>query len=472
MLMMTFGLLVAANTTANTGLRSSSPTAELLVAVSLLSFGVLPAAAIHVIFAFPSGRLAERLDRWFVVAAYMYGVLDGVRILLTLVYGNDSDVPWVQSLIRVRTDLGGEGMLGGVAVAGWLVFATGFVVLLLRRVMRATTRERRILVFPLTAVAAITAMFVLREGWLVGRAIGTWTGTVPPWLRPVMTVVVTVAVPVAFLVGLLMERLAYASLGDLVRAFDGLPAGQVQPALARALGDPSLQLLFPVAGGYVDEQGRPAEAPPKSFGRSVTPLGDGGAPVAVLVHDSALVEEAELLQTAASATKLALDNARLHAEVKAQLAEVYASRARLVAAGDAVRRRLERDLHDGAQQRLLTARLTLQILSQRLPNLDPDRQQLLAEAETELRKSYEELRELARGIHPAILTDLGLRAASTSWPCAFRCRLSLPATPLACLRRWNPPHTSWSTRRWPTCSSTPTPAVSPSTLATATAGSS
>jgi signal transduction histidine kinase len=201
-----------------------------------------------------------------------------------------------------------------------------------------------------------------------------------------------------------------------------VPADQLQPALARALGDPGLQLVFPVAGGYVDAQGGAVPAP--SAGRGVTPIGDAAAPAAVLIHDPVLADEAGLVQAAGAAARLALDNARLQAEVKAQLAEVRASRARLVNAGDAARRRLERDLHDGAQQRLLTAGLALQMLRQQLPGLGADDQGLLAEAEAELRGALDELRELARGLHPAILTNQGLRAAVDQL--ALRC--SLPVT--------------------------------------------
>ena len=113
-----------------------------------------------------------------------------------------------------------------------------------------------------------------------------------------------------------------------------------------------------------------------------------------------------MLEAAGAAARLALENARLHAELRAQLAELQQSRARLVAAGDSERRRLERDLHDGAQQRLLALGLALQLL--RDNNSDPG---LLAEAEAELQAALSELRELARGIHPAILTDQGLGAA-------------------------------------------------------------
>jgi len=117
------------------------------------------------------------------------------------------------------------------------------------------------------------------------------------------------------------------------------------------------------------------------------------------------------LESVGAAARLALENARLQAEVRAQLAEVRASRARLVDVADAERRRLERDLHDGAQQRLLGMGMTLHTLRGRLPKNDTGTDRLIDEATTELRSALTELRDLAQGIHPAVLTDQGLTAA-------------------------------------------------------------
>jgi signal transduction histidine kinase len=130
----------------------------------------------------------------------------------------------------------------------------------------------------------------------------------------------------------------------------------------------------------------------------------------VVFHDPALSRERDLLAAAVSAAWLALDHARLQAVVRAQLRDVRESRARLVAASDEARRRVERDLHDGAQQRLLAAGLALQMLHDRTTLAGPEAR-LLAEAEAELRDAMRELRELATGIHPAVLTEQGLYPA-------------------------------------------------------------
>ncbi len=135
-----------------------------------------------------------------------------------------------------------------------------------------------------------------------------------------------------------------------------------------------------------------------------------GRRVAALVHDPALEDEPELLEAVGAAASLALENARLQAELHAQLAEVRASRARIVEAGDAERRRLERDLHDGAQQRLLGIRLALQLARGRIDDKNGV-DELLAEADAEVVGALDELRTLARGIHPPILTDEGLGPA-------------------------------------------------------------
>jgi signal transduction histidine kinase len=192
-----------------------------------------------------------------------------------------------------------------------------------------------------------------------------------------------------------------------------IPPGGVRDALARTPGDPSLQLALwlPERGAYVDAAGRPRELPVPGSDRAVTVQGDSEEPVAALVHDPVLLERRALLQAAGAAARLALENERLQAKLRAQLDELRASRARIVAAGDAERRRLVRDLHDGAQQRILALGLALQLARARLDGTSPAAAELLAEADAELRAALTELRELARGIHPAVLTEHGLGPA-------------------------------------------------------------
>jgi signal transduction histidine kinase len=182
--------------------------------------------------------------------------------------------------------------------------------------------------------------------------------------------------------------------------------GHVRETLARTLGDPTLELglWLPERGVWVDEQGREL-SPATGEERGVTYVGER---LAVMVHDRDLLDQPRLLEAVGSAGRLALENERLQAELRAQLVELRESRARIVRTADEERRRLERDLHDGAQQRLLGLGMALQLLR---PHMDGEGDALLAETEQELQQALAELRELARGIHPAVLTDQGLDAA-------------------------------------------------------------
>ena len=208
-------------------------------------------------------------------------------------------------------------------------------------------------------------------------------------------------VPAAILLGIAKIRRDCGPLGDLVVELAAARPGEIRAALARAVGDPSsLALWLPNRRHYVTELCATLTLDPPPPGRALTAIG----PLAVLVHDPVLIDQRPLLEAAGSAARLALENARLNAELRAQLAELRESRARIVAAGDAARRHLERDLHDGAQQRLLALGLALQLLREHRG--DP---QLLEDAETELQAALHELRELARGIHPAILAATGCR---------------------------------------------------------------
>jgi signal transduction histidine kinase len=135
----------------------------------------------------------------------------------------------------------------------------------------------------------------------------------------------------------------------------------------------------------------------------------------VLLHRSDLVDNPELVEEVASAARLALENERLQAEVRARLEDLRSSRVRIIETGDAERRRLERDLHDGAQQRLVGLSLALRLFRGQLgTDQDPQLAARLDEAEAELRRAVAELRELAHGIHPAVLSDEGLAAALES----------------------------------------------------------
>jgi signal transduction histidine kinase len=185
--------------------------------------------------------------------------------------------------------------------------------------------------------------------------------------------------------------------------------------LAEALRDPSLVLAYwlPRFERYVDAEGRPIALPADGSGRTATFIDHDGDRVAVLIHDAALSYQPELLEVVCAAADLALEQERLQTELRAHAQELAGSRARVVTAGDTARRRLERDLHDGAQQRLVSLAMALRLAEARIQD-DPEAAgQLVAAAREELAQSLDELRELARGIHPAML-DHGLEVALES----------------------------------------------------------
>jgi signal transduction histidine kinase len=221
-----------------------------------------------------------------------------------------------------------------------------------------------------------------------------------------------VSVPGAFLWGLLRSRLARGGLADLFRGLRTIPPGELQPALARALGDPDLLIAYPRPDNlsYVDGAGTPVPLPMGDSDRSVAVVERDGAEVAVLLYDSSLDDDPELVQAIGGAAALALENAQLHAEARARLAELQASRERIITAADVERRRIERNLHDGAQQRLVTVALQLALVRRQLRRDPVDAELLLTSAGDELSRTLQELRELARGIHPAAL-DRGLECA-------------------------------------------------------------
>jgi signal transduction histidine kinase len=219
--------------------------------------------------------------------------------------------------------------------------------------------------------------------------------------------------PLAFLVGLLHARLARSAVGDLFVELRADPVPRdLRDALARALRDPSLRLAYwlPDFGSYADLEGRPVELPSDHSGRATTLIDRGGAHVAALLHDPALDDEPELLDAVTAAAGIALENGRLHAELRARLDELRGSRARIVDAGQKERQRLERNLHDGAQQRLIALSLELGVLEDRLEN-HPDARARLDQARREIATSLEELRDVARGIHPAVVSGHGLEIA-------------------------------------------------------------
>ena len=224
-------------------------------------------------------------------------------------------------------------------------------------------------------------------------------------------------IPIGLLIGLLRLQIARSAVADLVVRLGSMPSPEsLRPVLAHALRDPSLDVIpwDPHLDAYVDAAGQPT-ALPTDKRRAVTLVDGPDPPLAAIVHDPALLEDRGLVTSVAAAVRMSYDNARLAAEVHAQLEEVRASRTRIVAAGDAERKRVERDLHDGAQQRLVSMTLALRLARTQLgEHIDPAALASLDQASTAARDALAELRELAHGIHPQVLTQAGLSAAVES----------------------------------------------------------
>jgi len=287
-------------------------------------------------------------------------------------------------------------------------FVVGLGLVVRRWVLGGRARRRSLspLFWPLVAFTIAFPLYaaIALAGLVSGRSLGS--------LLVVSPLLFVVALPLGFLIGLLRTGLDMSSVGDLVvRLSDGLAPDQLQPALARALHDPSLEVVYwlPTHAWFADLEGQRVDLPTADSERAASVLGDPAAPVAALLYDSSLVHEGQLVDTAAAAVNLALENARLQVELRAQLEEVRQSRARLVDAADSERRRVERDLHDGAQQQLVTLLLSLQLTkTEALKHRAPATAAMVEANIVALKKALAELRELARGIHPTILTQAGL----------------------------------------------------------------
>jgi signal transduction histidine kinase len=369
--------------------------------------GLTLAVAAHAVLAFPSGWLQSRLERVIVFVAYLDALLPNlIRALVWDPRTSDCGDQCGRNLLLIHRSPTVVDVVDAVQTT--IAVGVGVVMfgLLLRRWRAASPAGRAVLGPVLWASVVAVVVFVMGDAFdLVGDPGSVWF-----WAA----LITFASVPVAFLVGLVGVRLRRGAMTGLMVELGQLPGpARVRDALARALGDPTLRLFFwmPDDERYVELDGCPARPAVEDPRRAVTVLEYEGQRFAALEHDPLLYEDRELLEAVGAAARLAVENSRLQAELRAQLAEVRASRARLIAAGDAERRRIERDLHDGAQQRLLGIRLALRLARGRVGQDDDEVRELLAEADGELMAGLDELRSLARGIHPAVLTDEGLAAA-------------------------------------------------------------
>jgi signal transduction histidine kinase len=358
-----------------------------------------PVLFLHVFLAFPSGRLHGRLERGLVVAAYVTAI--GLE-LVRMTFGFFGP----HNLLEITENP--DAALAATRVQLTLVSAyclTGVGILVARRL-----RVGRPARWSLALIAdAFGLALVMIAVLLISAA---WTTTAVPEIRWATFAALGLA-PAAFLVALLHSRLARSSVGELLVDLHQDPTPtDLRDALSRALRDPSLTVAYwlPVYACYADLDGRRVDLPGPDSERATTLIDQDGVHVVALLHDPALKDEPELLGAVTAAARIALENGRLHVELRAHVEELRASRARIIDAGQRERQRLERNLHDGAQQRLIALSLDLSLLEDRLA-ADPEAQGRLDLARREIATSLDELRDVARGIHPAVVSGHGLEIA-------------------------------------------------------------
>jgi signal transduction histidine kinase len=362
----------------------------------------------QMVLSYPTGRLRTRFERLVIGTIWAFAI--GVGVVIAVAFDPRADgctrCAWEPAAFPDK-DAVLTALLAGQR-AGFFVFLL-FLAAVWLRWRRATPAERRDLA-PLWVAVCIYVLV----GLMGSFASPDTTGQPFAYLVWELQSVLQIGLPVVFLWGLLSARLARSAVGDLVMELDRpLPPGELRACLARTLGDPSLEVLYARQGldGWVDGDGQPGSLREEASGpraRTVTVVERDLQPLAALIHDPAL--DPGLVRAAAAAAGMAIENERLQAEVRAQLEEVRASRQRIVEAGDAERRRVEQNLHDGAQQRMAALALALAMLRDRAGG-DAAMAASLDQAAAELKQAIAELRELARGIHPAILTEEGLPAA-------------------------------------------------------------
>jgi signal transduction histidine kinase len=370
------------------------------------------AGFLYLILSLPAGRLQGQLDRALMVIAIALVTVGQVAWLLFADSRRLVCPACPANLLEVTGDDGIAKLLYSLRQVVGLVIAAAAIGLLAGRWRRASRPQRRavmpVVVAGAVALAVLIASYVAAMlGMPAAPALGQAT-----WF-------VTAAIPVAVLLVFIQRRLAQGAVTGLVVELGapGAPGAAVEAdlrgALSRALGDPSLELAYwyPAESRYVDSGGRPVELPEAGAGRGSTVIERDRQPVAALIHDPALDYNPGLVDSVCAAAGLTLDNERLAAELRARLVELQASRARLVETADTERRRIERNLHDGAQQQLVALKISLGLVRQLVTSAPGEAADLIAQTEQQAADALEELRELARGIYPPLLADLGLRAA-------------------------------------------------------------
>lgn len=384
---------------------SNSP---LVFTAGLLLANLFPIALVQTMVRFPTGRIESRIDRW--VMRTVIGVVALLQVCLLFATPDEfgfSNAP--ANLLMLVDSPTVVTVLLIIANAAAVILTLILIQSFISKYRSASPPMRRLLGPVLWTSTALLA--------LLGAASLFQIATLDGLGRIINLAAVTTAMvlPLAFLVGLMRSRLIRGeALGRMLEkvAHESDPI-RMQEAVAEALGDPSVELAFwlPESGRFVDVCGLSISEPESGSDRAASSVVAEGRLVALIIHDGALLEEPEKIEAVSRGAALAFEKARLEAEVRANLEEIRASRTRIVEAGDAARREIERNLHDGAQQNLVSLALKLQLARSRVEENPRGAIEILDGASAELEQTLAELRELARGIHPAVLSDRGLDAA-------------------------------------------------------------
>ena len=367
---------------------------SVVFAIAWVGEVLIYAVLIQLLLSFPSGRLETRLDRLLVTIAYVNTTVVQLGVFLfTDSKAGCTRCPSNPLLI-------GHSDAAKVLEAAQLdisIALLGAVVAVLYRRWRSGTPGRARVFTPIVAVGGLT--FLLLMAALVVEQAGLSSD-----ISDAQTLALFASIaclPFAFLVGLLRSRFSEAdAIRELLAQLgEGGGRGALRDALADALGDPTLELAYwvPDQDAYVDADGRAVRVNPAPAGKVSTTIEHEGERIAAIVHSPGLAEERELVQTAGAAAGLTLRNERLAAELRAKVAELQASRSRIVQAGYEQRRRLERDLHDGAQQRLMALGIDLRMVRERIEHDPLGAAELLDESLHELNEATAELREPHEG---------------------------------------------------------------------------
>jgi signal transduction histidine kinase len=367
-----------------------------------------------VILAYPTGRLLRSIDRalalGFIVVQGAWTIAKAYALRPIAWWDCPTCIDTVDSYIGAQQAL---DSLGRLETAALTALSIGVLVAVATRWARASGAARRRQT-PVV-VAGIVLVLGFTGGFLLQTIVPTDSRTPTGELRVLVLAILRVLIAVALLVGILRDEAARGRIAGLVIQLERLPPVSVlQDSLRDALSDPSLSVFRwdPAADHYLDATGQQAAPPIDGPERAALTIENDGVPLLAIAYDPALRDDPGLVSAAVAAVRLSVENERLQAEVRAQLEAVSASRARLAEAQDTERRRIERDLHDGAQQRLVSLRISLELLRRRLgTEADPATLAELDAASAEAQAAIGDLRELAQGLHPAILAEAGLGRA-------------------------------------------------------------